>query len=144
MEIETQFAGAQDIPALLVWERVGGLTEDDLAAVRGAVERVNAVEGIAGPASPLIPSEDGEAVQVVLPLPGDNTAFETLPGIVEDVTEAAQIDGPAELCHGTGRAVRRLRRGVRGHRHEPAVHDGRGGPDHLAADLPQRRCSSRC
>ena len=102
IELETRFAGAQDIPALLVWERLGGLTEDDLAAVEEAVSRVNAVDGVAGPASPLIPSEDGEAVQVVLPLPGDNTAFETLPGIVEDVTAAALVEGLPSYVTGPG------------------------------------------
>jgi RND superfamily putative drug exporter len=102
LELETEFAGDQDIPALLVWEREGGLTDADLAAVDEAVTRVNAVEGIADEASPPIPSEDGEAVQVVLPLPGDNSAFETLPGIVEDVTEAAQVDGLPSYVTGPG------------------------------------------
>ena len=51
---------------------------------------------VAGPARP-IPSEDGQAVQVVVPLPGDNTAFETLPGIVEDVTAAAE----SRVCRAT-------------------------------------------
>ena len=102
LELETRFAGAQDIPALIVWERTGGLTQDDLAGVEQAVERLRGVEGVAGPASPPIPSEDGEAVQVVVPLPGDNTAFETLPGIVEDVTAAAEVEGLPTYVTGPG------------------------------------------
>ena len=102
LALETRFAGAQDIPALVVWERQGGLTDDDLAAVTQAAERLTAVEGVAGPASPPIPSEDGEAVQVVVPLPGDNTAFETLPGIVEEVTAAAEVDGLSSYVTGPG------------------------------------------
>ena len=102
LELETRFAGAQDIPALIVWERTGGLTQDDLAGVDQAVERLRGVEGVAGPASPPIPSEDGEAVQVVVPLPGDNTAFETLPGIVEDVTAAAEVEGLPTYVTGPG------------------------------------------
>ena len=102
LALETQFAGAQDIPALVVWERAGGLSEDDLDAVADAAQRLTAVEGVAGPASSLIPSEDGEAVQVVVPLPGDNTAFETLPGIVEDVTAAAEVDGLPSYVTGPG------------------------------------------
>jgi RND superfamily putative drug exporter len=102
LDLETRFAGDQDIPALIVWERDGGLTDDDLAAVAEATERVNAVDGVVGPASPPIPSEDGEAVQVVLPLPGDNSAFERLPGIVEDVSEAAAIDGLPSYVTGPG------------------------------------------
>src|SRR5687768_6153950 len=63
--LEPLFAGDQDIPALIVWERAGGLTDADLAAVTDAAARMSAVDGVAGPTSPLIPSEDGEAVQVV-------------------------------------------------------------------------------
>jgi RND superfamily putative drug exporter len=102
LELETRFAGVTDIPALIVWERPGGLTSTDLEQVAEAATRVSQVEGVAGPASPPIPSEDGEAVQVVVPLPGDNTAFETLPGIVEQVTEAAQVEGLPGYVTGPG------------------------------------------
>ncbi len=102
LELETRFAGSQDIPALIVWERKGGVTDADTAAVDEAVQRIDDVEGVAGPASAPIPSEDGEALQVVVPLPGDNSAFETLPGIVEDVTEAAQVDGLPSYVTGPG------------------------------------------
>ena len=102
LELETRFAGRQDVPALIVWERRGGLTQADLAAVAEAATRVSAVQGIAGPASALIPSEDGEAVQVVLPLPSDNSAFDTLPGVVEKVTEAARVEGLASYVTGPG------------------------------------------
>jgi RND superfamily putative drug exporter len=59
LALETRFAGAQDIPALIVWERQGGLDDADLASVDDAVSRVNEVDGVAGPASEPIPSEDG-------------------------------------------------------------------------------------
>ncbi len=48
LELETRFAGDQDIPALIVWERPGGLTDADLAAVGEARDRLAEVEGIAG------------------------------------------------------------------------------------------------
>jgi putative drug exporter of the RND superfamily len=102
LELETQFAGDQNIPALIVWERTSGLTDADLAAVAEARTRLTEVDGVAGPASEPIPSEDGQAVQVVVPLPGDNTAFETLPGIVEDVTAAAEIEGLPSYVTGPG------------------------------------------
>ncbi len=102
LDLETEFAGDQNIPALIVWERSGGLTDEDLAAVEDAATRLGEVEGVAAPPSAPIPSEDREAVQVVVPLPGDNTAFETLPGIVEDVTAAAQVDGLDSYVTGPG------------------------------------------
>ncbi|RJK94239.1 MMPL family transporter [Vallicoccus soli] len=102
LELETAFAGDQDIPALLVWERPGGLAPEDLAAVEEALARVAAVDGLAGPVSPPVPSEDGEAVQAVVPLPGDNSAFETLPGVVEDIAAAAAVDGLPSYVTGPG------------------------------------------
>ena len=41
-------------------------------------------------------------MQVVVPLPGDNSAFERLPGIVEDVTEAATVEGLPSYVTGPG------------------------------------------
>ncbi len=103
LELETRFAGDQDIPALIVWERrSGGLSDADLTAIGEARDRLAEVEGVAGEPSPPIPSADGEAVQVVLPLPGDNSAFETLPGIVEDVADAAAVDGLPSYVTGPG------------------------------------------
>ncbi len=102
LALETRFTGTQDIPALIVWERAGGLTSADLEAVGEAATRLSAVEGVAAPASEPIPSEDGEAVQVIVPLPGDNSAFETLPGIVEDVTAAAEVEGLPSYVTGPG------------------------------------------
>ncbi len=102
LELERRFAGVQDIPALVVWERKGGLTPEDLQGVDAAAVRLTGVEGVSGPASPPLPSEDGEAVQVVVPLPGDNTAFERLPGIIEDVTAAAEVEGLPTYVTGPG------------------------------------------
>jgi RND superfamily putative drug exporter len=102
LALETRFAGTPDIPALIVWERADGLTDSDLAEVAAAAERLSDVEGVAGPASPPIPSEDGKAVQVVLPLPADNSSFEKLPGVIEDVTEAARVEGLPSYVTGPG------------------------------------------
>jgi RND superfamily putative drug exporter len=102
LELEQRFAGSQDIPALVVYERRGGLTPTDLEGVEAAARRLTRVEGVAGPASPPMPSEDGEAVQVVVPLPGDSTAFERLPGIVEELTDAAQVEGLPTYVTGPG------------------------------------------
>jgi RND superfamily putative drug exporter len=102
LALETRFAGTQDIPALVVWERASGLTPADLAAVTAAVSRLSAVEGVSGDAVGPIPSDDGKAVQVVVPLPADNSAFEELPGVVENLTEAAQVEGLPTYVTGPG------------------------------------------
>ena len=145
LELETQFAGAQDIPALIVWERQGGLTEADLAAVDEAGDAARRRRGRRRPAvASRSRARTARRSRSSLPLPGDNTAFETLPGIVEDVTEAAQVEGLPSYVTGPGRPVRRLRGRVRGHRQQAAVHHRRRHPGHPAADLPQPGVPARC
>jgi len=64
----TGFLGDDAIPAVVVAVRDGGLTEDDLAALGAAAENAGGLEQVVGGASPAIPSEDGQAVQVFVPL----------------------------------------------------------------------------
>ena len=138
LELETRFAGAQDIPALIVWERPGGLTDDDLRrGRRGGRPHRRRSTASPGRPSPPIPSEDGQAVQVVVPLPGRQLGVRDAARHRRGRHRGRRGRGAAELRHRPGRAVRRLRRGVRGHRRQAAVHDRRRHPGHPAAHLPQ-------
>lgn len=63
------FADEETIPAQLVAERPGGLTETDLAALEGWAPEIQAVTGVAddGVRGPLT-SDDGDAAQLVITL----------------------------------------------------------------------------
>jgi RND superfamily putative drug exporter len=101
--LEERFAGAQDIPAIIVWERSSGITSQDQVAVADAAQRMADVEGVAGPATEPVMSQDGRAIQLVLPLPNDNEAFETLPDTVEKVQEIADsVSGTEAFVTGPG------------------------------------------
>ncbi|HWG93233.1 MAG TPA: MMPL family transporter [Mycobacteriales bacterium] len=65
-------AGSDALPAVVLYERPGGLTPDDLAAVTADREAALAAVEVEGQAPPPIPSPDGEAVQLVLPLGADD------------------------------------------------------------------------
>ena len=102
LELETRFAGAQDIPALIVWERAGGLTDADLAAVdrgRAAAERRRGRRRAGIRAHP----ERGRRGR-----PGRRAAargqhrVRDAAGIVEDVTAAAQVEGLPSYVTGPG------------------------------------------
>ena len=84
------------IPAVLVYERAGGLTDEDAAAVEedvAAFARLDALDGeITGP----IPSEDGEALQLIVPLNVGPDGWEAMGAIVEDI-RAETSDGPDGL-----------------------------------------------
>ena len=90
LEEFARFSGKETLPATVVFERDGGLTPEDQAAILGYVDELKQVEnvdaaGIAGP----IPSESGEAAQVVVPIAttdGDEmvAAVEDIRAVVED------------------------------------------------------------
>ncbi|NHC12479.1 MMPL family transporter [Motilibacter deserti] len=101
--LEERFAGAQDIPAIIVWEREGGITDADRSAVASALEQIGRVDGVAGPPSPAGESEDGEALQSLVPLPGDNSAFEELPDVVDEIQAIADgVEGTDAYVTGPG------------------------------------------
>jgi RND superfamily putative drug exporter len=84
------------IPAVIVYERTGGVTAEDLTAVEedaAALGRLDELDGeIVGP----IPAEDGEAVQLVVPLNVGPDGFETIGGLIDDIRDTV-TDGPDGL-----------------------------------------------
>ncbi|HSE72429.1 MAG TPA: MMPL family transporter [Nocardioidaceae bacterium] len=97
-----KFAGDESVPATVVFERSGGLTQEDLATIEGYVEELGAVEyvdsaGVQGP----IPSEDGTAAQVVVPIATSDgeelqEAIDEMRVVLEDAPDGltALVGGP--------------------------------------------------
>lgn len=95
------FLGSDAIPAIVVAERDGGLTPDDLAALQALADDAPAAIGDAAGSgadgievSPPIPSEDGEAAQVVVAIPSDAD--------VETAVEALEASAAEDLPDGLG------------------------------------------
>ena len=66
----TEFTGSDAVPAIIVAERRDGLTEADLSGLAELAD--TAEESVAGAsASPLIPSEDGQAAEIIVAVPSD-------------------------------------------------------------------------
>ncbi|MCG7428111.1 efflux RND transporter permease subunit [Helcobacillus massiliensis] len=88
----TRFTGSDAIPAIVIAERPGGITKDDTAALTAA--RENALAAVPGAeSSPVIPSEDGEAAQLVVTVPSD----QDIPSAVETIRAAVQERAPSGL-----------------------------------------------
>src|SRR5699024_5451665 len=64
----TEFTGGDAIPAIVVVDSDEPLTEDALAAINAVVGDFAQDGPVVGQVSPAIPSEDGLAAQVFLPL----------------------------------------------------------------------------
>ncbi|RBY74981.1 hypothetical protein DQ239_18315 [Blastococcus sp. TF02-09] len=104
-ELSAAFQSERTLPVILLWESDGGPL--DPAAPAEAQERVDDAVRIAedagalrGEPSPIIPSEDGVAVQAVLPF--DPDLGEALPEIVADLRELPAIDGTTQYVTGPG------------------------------------------
>ncbi|WP_092626005.1 MMPL family transporter [Jiangella sp. DSM 45060] len=98
------FQSGEELPAIVVYERPGGITPDDQATAAADVQAFADVEHVSGDIVGPIPSEDGEALQVVVPIdPGDGgwfalgDAVDEMNGIVGDAPDGlnAYVAGPA-------------------------------------------------
>ncbi|WP_232528935.1 MMPL family transporter [Mycetocola zhujimingii] len=103
-DLQAEFRDDDVIPAIVVFERDGGLTETDLAEIDETVAEFADVDGVlADESSPPIVSDDGEAVQVVTVLDTDATIADTVEALREVLAEnpiegvTAAITGPAGL-----------------------------------------------
>ena len=101
LELDKAFAGSETIPAIVVWERASGLTAADRAAIDAAARKIGGIDGLSGPPSPVIPSKDGAAAQLVVPLPGAHGFDGAGPIVAEIRVDAAEV--PAGVSsHVTG------------------------------------------
>ncbi|MET0844047.1 MAG: MMPL family transporter [Mycetocola sp.] len=103
-ELRADFTSDDVIPALVVYERDGGLTDADLARIDDDIASFRELGGVLpGDSSPAILSDDGEAAEVVIVLDTDVKTADTvgqLRGVLDDnavdgLTTA--ITGPAGL-----------------------------------------------
>ncbi|GAA1852136.1 MMPL family transporter [Microbacterium koreense] len=95
------FLGDDSIPAVVVIAGDAELTEDQLAEIQTVVDDVAGLSGVVDGVSPPIPSDDGEAVQVFVPIDsaadvGDVVA-EMRDIIAEDLPDGIEgwVTGPA-------------------------------------------------
>jgi putative drug exporter of the RND superfamily len=101
-ELQADFQPVESIPAVLLWENPDGIDRATLTEIGERIEEATRVaeeaDALAGQASPLIPSEDGEAVQAFLPLEPD-LSDDLLP-LVEDLRTAVEVEGTDSFVTG--------------------------------------------
>ncbi len=84
------------IPAVVVYERTDGLTPEDQAAVQQDVEAFGRLDALDGAVVGPIPSEDGQALQLVVPLNVGPDGWEAIAPLVDGMRAEAS-DGPDGL-----------------------------------------------
>ncbi|MFI7573903.1 MMPL family transporter [Micromonospora sp. NPDC049497] len=103
-ELSGGFVDRQTTPALVVYERTSGITDADRQRVAADAARFARVPGVVAPLPPPIPSQDGQALQVVVPI--DDAEGEAIGAAVEELRAVAggdrdgltvDVAGPAGL-----------------------------------------------
>jgi RND superfamily putative drug exporter len=98
------FTDRQTLPAVVVYERIGGVTDADRARVGADAQTLAGLPGVVPPVSPPLPSDDGEALELVVPV-DSTSAGGDVDAIVERLREAVpsrdglsvHVAGPAGL-----------------------------------------------
>ncbi|MGN8048260.1 MMPL family transporter [Curtobacterium sp. 22159] len=99
-ERSSEFRQASGAPAIVVLSRDSGLTADDRAAATRIATELGKRDDVQG-TSPVIPSEDGEAVEIVATLTPDADTGDTVAAVRDDVSRAlpsglqGHVTGPA-------------------------------------------------
>ena len=102
------FQDQNDIPTTLVYYRDGGLTQDDLAAVRAQVPRIRAMNGVVGevrapdPSIPMSISADGAVAQTLVTFNFGKDGWNRLPDVADQLRGIMAIDGVTTHIAGAG------------------------------------------
>ena len=101
------FASGDELPAIVVYERPGGITEEDAAKAAADAQRIGELDAVTGEVIGPLPSEDGEALQIVAQVDVGDGGWFALGEIVADLNEitgdtpdglSAHITGPAGVA----------------------------------------------
>ncbi len=90
-DLQKRFQPDDIAPAVIVYERPGGLTPADTAKAAADVAALGRVPGVAGQVVGPVPSQDGQALQVIAPIRIDADGWEQIVGVVD---EMKAITGP--------------------------------------------------
>lgn len=100
-EMLGEFRDSNTIPAVVVFVAEGQLTEAESTQAQAIVDELTNIPGVADGISPLLPSEDGRALQVFVPIDSGADVSDTIVEISVHLSEAAPsgletfVTGPA-------------------------------------------------
>ena len=102
LEQQTSFSDPDIAPAIVVYEQTAGFSEAEIAKVQSDAAAFADIEGVAAEATALPLSEDGQVLQVIVPMDlGGSDGWENAPAIADEVREIAGADADLTV-HITG------------------------------------------
>jgi len=104
VELARRFTPSDTFPAVVVYARNGPVTAADRAKVAADVARFGGVRTVNGKVFGPIPSTDGRALEVVVPVRVGDTGWTTLPSVVGEIRSVARAGAGGLGVYVTGPA----------------------------------------
>lgn len=98
------FQRADTVPAILVYDRPGGITPADMAKAQADAEAFERVENVAGQPQGPLKAQDGKAIQTLVQVRKDKTGWEGIGKTVDALTKVGQENADGLGFHVTGPA----------------------------------------
>jgi len=102
LEIQQSFQSPNALPAVLVYDRPGGLTAEDRAKAAADARQLATFEGVQGTPTGPIPSQDGKALQTIVTFDLGANGWEKAPGIADRIREVAGSGASGLAVHVAG------------------------------------------
>ena len=97
-----RFQSSDEIPAVIVYERADGVTPDDLASVSSQMTEFADIEGVERDVIGPVPSQDKQALQVIVPIDAGSGGWEALGEAVETMRDITGDSPDGMNVHITG------------------------------------------
>ncbi|WP_026189271.1 MMPL family transporter [Salinispora mooreana] len=101
-DLSELFVDQLTTPALIVYERTSGITDADQQQIAADTAEIAEVPGVVGPLPPPIPSADGQAVQLIVPV--DDERGEEIANVVAELRTVVGADRDGLTVNVTGPA----------------------------------------
>jgi RND superfamily putative drug exporter len=102
VKLAERFQSSDEIPTLVVYERTSGITSADQAAVTADMGRFATVKYVDQQVIGPIPSKDGQALQVIVPINAGAGGWQSVGTAVEEIRAIADDDNLAYHVTGPG------------------------------------------
>jgi putative drug exporter of the RND superfamily len=104
VNLAKRFTPSDTFPAVVVYEHGGVVSKADLAKVSADTERFAGVKSVNGKVVGPIPSKDGKALEVIVPIKVGDTGWTELPSVVGDIRSIARANAGGLGVYVTGPA----------------------------------------
>jgi RND superfamily putative drug exporter len=104
-ELQSAFQPGDVAPAIIVYERTGGITSADAARATRDAAAMGRVTGVGGDVLGPVPARDGQALQTIVPVKLDANGWEKIVDILDELRATTGTGGGGLSIHFTGPAA---------------------------------------